>query len=160
MKKKTLILFFAVLMPTLPLRAEITSRTTNGLSEPEQLGITAGTALACNAGGQLDDFELIASRLIANKALTEAAEKEGYRAYAEAKFNAYSEQRKNPQMSCGQVLDSFRNLPLFRSVVYADGTIKMYDGTYLRPQRPVTKPAKKAAVKKPAKKNTKLKKKK
>ena len=73
------------------------SRTTEGLSEAEQLGITAGVALSCNAGGKLDDFELIASRIIANKALTQEAEQKGYREYAEAKFGAYNEQRNNPQ---------------------------------------------------------------
>jgi hypothetical protein len=112
-------------------------RTVNGLTEAQQLGITAGTALACNAGGKLDDFELIASRIIANQALTEEAEKQGYREFAESKLRAYNEQRHNPQESCGAVLDSFKHLPIFRSVVYADGGLKMYDGQYLKPLRPV-----------------------
>ena len=132
------------------------SRTTEGLTEAEQLGITAGTALACNAGGKLDDFELIASRIIANKALTAEAEQQGYREYAESKFRAYSEQRNNPQETCGAVLDSFTHLPIFRSVVFADGGLKMYDGTYLKPLRPVQqksiktppRPTKKSAGKK------------
>ena len=137
MFKKMLILFccFAALT------AQAGNRTTEGLTEAEQLGITAGTALACNAGSRLDDFELIASRLIANKAPTEEAEQADYRAYAEAKFNAYREQRSDPQETCGGVLDSFNNLPIFRSIVYADGSVKMYDGSYLRPKRPVSKPA-------------------
>lgn len=112
-------------------------RTTNGLTEAQQLGITAGTALACNAGSRLDDFELIASRIIANKALTAEAEQKGYREFAESKLRAYNEQRNNPQESCGAVLDSFKHLPIFRSVVYADGGVKMYDGSYLKPLRPV-----------------------
>ncbi|MBQ7413080.1 MAG: hypothetical protein IJV07_02250 [Alphaproteobacteria bacterium] len=131
-------------------------RTTEGLTEAQQLGITAGTALACNAGGKLDDFELIASRIIANKALTAEAEQQGYREYAESKFRAYSEQRSNPQESCGAVLDSFTHLPIFRSVVFADGGLKMYDGTYLKPLRPVqqkpNKPAQKSAKKSAGKK--------
>ena len=116
-----------------------TDRTTKGLTEAQQLGITAGTALACNAGGKLDDFELIASRIIANKALTAEAEQQGYREFAESKLRAYNEQRRNPQESCGGVLDSFNHLPIFRSVVYADGGLKMYDGTYLKPLRPIKK---------------------
>ena len=95
----------------------------------------------------LDDFELIASRIIANKALTPEAEKEGYEEYAVSKFNAYNMQRKNPQASCGEVLDSFSRLPIFKSVVYADGGVKMYDGSYLKPLRPVTKPSPKAKKK-------------
>ena len=130
------IIIFLFLLMTLPVYAD-SDRTTEGMTEAEQLGVTAGLALACNAGGKLDDFELIASRLIANKALTEEAEQKGYREFAEAKFNAYNEQKNDPKESCGAILDSFNQLPLFRSVVFADGGLKMYDGTYLKPPRPV-----------------------
>lgn len=119
------------------------SRTTQGLTEAEQLGITAGLALACNAGARLDDFELIASRIIANKAQTKAEEDKGFHQFAESKLNSYMEQRNNPQVPCGVVLESFNNLPIFKSVVYADGGLKMYDGTYLKPLRPVKKTDKK-----------------
>ena len=122
-------------------------RTTEGLTEAEDLGITAGLALACNAGGKLDDFELIASRIIANKALTAEAEQKGYREFAEAKFRAYNEQRNNPKETCGAVLDSFNHLPIFRSVVFADGGLKMYDGTYLKPLRPVKPVSQKVTTK-------------
>ena len=128
------ILLFLCLFSLPVLAAE---RTTNGLTEAQQLGITAGIALACNAGSRLDDFELIASRIIANKALTAEAEQKGYREFAESKLRAYNEQRNNPQESCGAVLDSFKHLPIFRSVVYADGGVKMYDGSYLKPLRPI-----------------------
>ncbi len=144
MKKWILLFFLGYCVGSSPAGAQEYSRTTRGMSEPEQLGITAGTALACNAGAKLDDFELIASRLIANKALTAADEQKGYREYAEAKFQAYNEQRNNPQATCGEVLASFNHLPIFRSVVYADGGVKMYDGSYLKPVRPVTRPAVKA----------------
>ena len=132
---KKLILCLCLMAST----AIASDRTTNGLSEASQLGITAGLALACNAGSKLDDFELIASRIIADKALTEEAEKVGYREFAEAKFRAYKEQRNSPKESCGAVLDSFNRLPIFKSTVYADGGVKMYDGTYLKPRRPVNK---------------------
>ena len=130
------VIFFCSLM-MLVCGVQAASRTANGLTEAEQLGITGGTALACNAGAQMDDFELIASRIIANKALTKEEEEEGYRQYATSKFNAYNEQKNNPQLGCGTVLESFRNLPIFKSVVYADGSVKMYDGSYLKPKRPV-----------------------
>ena len=143
------IVVFLFLLAAMPVYAD-GDRTTEGLTEAEQLGITSGLALACNAGSKLDDFELIASRLIANKALTAEAEQKGYREFAEAKFNAYNEQKKDPKESCGAILDSFNHLPLFRSVVFADGGLKMYDGTYLKPLRPV----------KPAQQNVQTKKKK
>jgi len=141
------IIIFLFLLMTLPVYAD-SDRTTEGMTEAEQLGVTAGLALACNAGGKLDDFELIASRLIANKALTEEAEQKGYREFAEAKFNAYNEQKKDPKESCGVILDSFNRLPLFRSVVFADGGLKMYDGTYLKPLRPVKSTKQKVTTKK------------
>lgn len=129
-------LMFLLCLCALPVFAQ-GNRTTRGLTEAQQLGITAGVALACNAGSKLDDFELIASRIIANKALTKEEEQKGYREFAESKLRAYNEQRNNPQESCGGVLDSFNHLPIFRSVVYADGGLKMYDGSYLKPLRPV-----------------------
>lgn len=49
-------------------------------------------------------FELIANRYIANQALNDAAEKRGYREYAQEKFNTYQEQKKNPQLTCSEVL--------------------------------------------------------
>lgn len=140
-------IFFCLLFISGLAHAEQITRTLDGINEAQQLGMTAGIALACNAGGKLDDFELIASRIIANKALTPEAEKEGYEEYAVSKFNAYNMQRKNPQASCGEVLDSFSRLPIFKSVVYADGGVKMYDGSYLKPLRPVTKPSPKAKKK-------------
>ena len=137
-----------MVLMAMPVFADDTERTTEGMTEAEQLGVTAGLALACNAGGKLDDFELIASRLIANKALTAEAEQKGYREFAEAKFGAYNEQKNDPKESCGAILDSFNRLPLFRSVVFADGGLKMYDGTYLKPKRPVKFVEQKVKVKK------------
>ena len=131
------IIMLLLLLAVAPAYADDVERTTEGLTEAQQLGITAGLALACNAGSKLDDFELIASRLIANKALTAEDEQKGYREFAESKFEAYNEQKNDPKESCGAIMDSFNRLPLFRSVVFADGGIKMYDGTYLKPVRPV-----------------------
>ncbi len=131
-----------------------TSRTARGLSESEQLGVTAGAALACNAGGKLDDFELIASRIIANQAPTAAAEKEEYTRYATYKLKTYREQKSNPQMTCGEVLETFNRLPIFRSVVYADGGVKMPNGKMLKPIRPVVQPAKQKTKAAPKQKQT------
>ena len=131
------IIMMLILLAAVPVYAMGGERTTEGMTEAEQLGVTAGLALACNAGSKLDDFELIASRLIANKALTAEAEQKGYREFAEAKLGAYNEQKNDPHESCGAILDSFNHLPLFRSVVFADGGLKLYDGTYLKPPRPV-----------------------
>jgi len=139
---------FLILLCLFSIPAFASDRTTRGMTIPTQLGITSGTALACNAGSKLDDFELIASRIIANSAATEEAEQAGYREFAEAKLRAYNEQRNDPKESCSAVLDSFRHLPIFRSIVYADGSVRMYDGSFLKPQRPVKKKAPPAQQKK------------
>lgn len=128
-------------------------KTLRNMSEAQLLGITAGTALACNAGAKLDDFELIANRYIANQALNDAAEKRGYREYAQEKFNTYQEQKKNPQLTCAEVLDSFNSLPIFKTVVYADGSIKTPDGKIIKARKPLM-PQKKTGKKKKAQKTT------
>ncbi len=110
------------------------SRTLNGINENEQLGMMAGLALACNAGGRLDDYELIASRIMANTAQTDLDQKKAERQYAEAKFKAYKEHKETPQTSCGEILESFAHLPIFKSIVYADGTVKTPDGKVLKPR--------------------------
>ena len=130
------------------------SRTLNGINENEQLGMMAGLALACNAGAKLDDYELIASRLLANTAQTNAEQKQAERQYAEAKFKAYKEHKASPRASCGEILESFSALPIFRSVVYADGSVKTPDGKLLK-TRPEEKQARKQ-VKKQNYKNKKI----
>ncbi len=111
------------------------------LEEAAQLGTLAGLASACGAQEKLNNYELIAARLIANKSTSEAQEKEGYRRYAEEKFRAMQEHQRTPKMTCGEILNRFQKMPLFKSVVYQDGSLKFYDGTYY--------PAKGMYVKKP-----------
>lgn len=113
-------------------------KTLRNMTEAQLLGITAGTALACNAGAKLDDFELIANRYIANQALNDAAEMQGYREYGREKFKTYQEQKKNPQLTCSEVLESFNALPIFKTVVYADGSLKTPDGKIIKARKPLT----------------------
>lgn len=153
MKKLFYLIGAALLMTSVTGYAQ-TDRTLSGMNENEQLGMMAGLALACNAGGKLDDYELISSRIMANKAQTDLEEKKAFRQYAQAKFNTYKEQKDNPQTTCGEILDSFNHLSLFKSVVYADGTVKMPDGKILKPRKgaviPKVKPRSKPASQKTA----------
>ena len=101
------------------------------------LGTMAGVAKACGENAQkLEDYELIAVRLIANKANSAVQEKEGYRKYVQEKMKAERRQKNAPQMSCSEVLSRFENMPLFKSVVYRDGSLKLSDGTFLPANRP------------------------
>lgn len=133
MKKIYLVMVFCVLIYSGHVQA--VSRTMNGITENEQLGMMAGLALACNAGGKLDDYELIASRILSNTSQTDADERKANRVYAEAKFKAYREHKTSPNATCGEILDTFNHLPIFKSTVYADGTVKMPDGRILKPRK-------------------------
>ena len=100
------------------------------VEEAAQLGTIAGLAEACGSKKKVENYELIAARLIANKSDSEEQEQLGYRRYAEEKVRAMNEHRNNPQMTCKEILKRFEKLPLFKSVVYQDGSMKFYDGTF------------------------------
>ncbi len=128
---------FFLMVGTLPAAAQ---RTDAGLSIPEQLGITAGIAQACNVNPEmLKNYELIASRLIANPAPTAEIEYAELQTYAQAKLEALKGQKKTPQLSCSEVLARFENQPLFQSVVFKDGTVKLPDGKLIKPVRTAKK---------------------
>ena len=99
------------------------------LDEAAQLGTMAGLAQMCGAK-ELENYELIAARLIANKSPSIEAEKAGYRRYAEEKLRAMREHKTKPKLTCGEILNRFQKMPLFKSVVYQDGALEFYDGTY------------------------------
>ena len=98
--------------------------------EAGQLGTMAGLADACGSKDKLKNYELIAARLIANKSASEEEEMQAYRRYAEEKVHAKRKHQKSPKMTCGEILKRFENMPLFKSIVYKDGSLKFYDGTY------------------------------
>lgn len=103
------------------------------LTETQKLGITAGTAYACGADSRLKDYELIVSYILKNKSKDAKMAQRQVEEYALAKFNAYHQQRALPNLSCDQILTSFYNLPLLKSVVYKNGTIKLPDGKIIKP---------------------------
>ncbi len=110
-------------------------RTLTGTTETQQLGMAAGAALACGAGQELDDFELIASRIIANKSPSRQREIEELKVYAEEKLRTYNMQRTSPPEDCATVLNSFMNMSIFSSTIYSDGTVKLPDGSLLKPRK-------------------------
>jgi hypothetical protein len=113
----------------------LAQRTLTGTTETQQLGMAAGAALACGAGQELDDFELIASRIIANKAPSRQREIEELKIYAEEKLRTYNLQRQSPPTDCSTVLNSFKKMSIFSSTIYADGTVKLPDGSFLKPRK-------------------------
>lgn len=149
MKKNILVLFCFGLMLIMPLEGMAASRTAKGVSLTEQLGISAGVALACQVDtDQLKNYEMIASRIIANPLKTEKEEKEALNVYAKAKLKAFQEQKKKTLMRCGEVLKRFEKQDIFKSVIYRDGTIKMPNGQVVKPQRPFKSSKKRVQKKK------------
>ena len=148
--KKNISLFFCVCLGLLmPLEALANSRTAKGVSVTEQLGISAGVALACQVDtDQLKNYEMIASRIIVNPLKTDKEEKEALNIYAKAKLKAFQEQKKKSLMRCSEVLKRFEKQDIFKSVVYRDGTIKMPNGKVIKPQRPIKNEKKRVKKKK------------
>ena len=108
--------------------------------EAALLGTMAGLAETCGENAKrISDFELISARLIANKADSDDEEIKGYQRYAKEKVAASRKQKNNPQITCKEVLYRFENMPIFKSVVYSDGSLKLSDGTFLKAKRPPLK---------------------
>ena len=95
--------------------------------------------MACGSDKKLEDFELISSRLIANQSPTEEEELRQSRIYTQAKWDALQRETKEHTVNCKEVLDHFNKLPLFNSIVYADGSVKLPDGIWSKPLRPIKK---------------------
>ena len=149
MKKNISLLFCIGLVVLTPTSLLANSRTAKGVSLTEQLGISAGVAFACQVDAdQLENYEMIASRIIVNPIKTDKEEKEALKIYAKAKLKAFKEQKQKSLMPCGEVLKRFEKQEIFKSVIYRDGTIKMPNGKVVKPQRPVKSSKKKVKKKK------------
>jgi len=122
--------FFLISIPT-------QAQNIQKMTDAEQLGMMAGLAAACGSTKKLEDFELISARLLANSSPTEENEKQKIWKYMSAKWNAMQRQQKEVPVPCAEVLEHFNQLPLFQSIVYSDGSVKLPDDTWSRPLRPL-----------------------
>ena len=109
------------------------------LALANQLGAAAGAAYVCKAGKALEDYEVIASRLLANSAATNEEEQTLNETYVAAKVQAIKLHKSKHPMACKEILNRFKAMRIFKFVVYADGSVKMDDGTMLHPKRPLKK---------------------
>ena len=112
----------------------------NLMSEAGQMGTLYSLASLCGENTQkLKDYELIASRIMATRADTLEEENAVKKEYLWQKFKSFQKYNNASLSDCDQILHQFRRMPLFQSVVYSDGGIKMYDGTYFPSKRPFKK---------------------
>ena len=104
------------------------------LEEMQQLGYIAGQGLACRAR-KYQKYELLARALLVTKSPNDKLQQQAMRTYNEAKIDAMSTIFDNDYAGCDQIVYSFNRQKIFQSTLYADGKIKLYDGTILKPRK-------------------------
>ncbi|MBO4520365.1 MAG: hypothetical protein J5787_04085 [Alphaproteobacteria bacterium] len=123
--RKIIIIFILAFFPLNTFAAEV--------NDAEDMGRLAGVVLACNAHKTLYQFEEIISRYFSNTSPNEDVEKALIRDYAQAKANSFSiyRYRKN---DCAQTIREFSQMPIFKSELYSDGSLRLPDGKFLYPR--------------------------
>lgn len=104
------------------------------LDEMRQMGDVAGQGLACRAR-KYQQYELLARALLVTKSPNDKLQREAMIAYNETKIDAMSQIFANNYEGCDQIVYNFNRQKIFKSVLYADGKIKLYDGTLLKPRK-------------------------
>ena len=105
------------------------------LDEVRALGAVAGQGLACGAS-KYDTFELLARAILISKAVSNNMQAEGMYAYNEEKANAYMSKQYDGLYDCDEINRRFDRQAIFKMTLYADGTLKMPDGTIVTPRQP------------------------
>lgn len=99
------------------------------------LGTTCGQGLACKSQ-KYHQFELLARAMVVGKAANDAMQKEGMQRYNAGKAEAFMNMEASNFADCEAVRNNFDNQKIFKSVLYSDGRIKLYDGTMITPRKP------------------------
>lgn len=99
------------------------------------LGAVSGQGLACKSS-KYHQFELLARAIIMGKAPNSAVQEDGLRQYAAGKTAAFTEMEEARFAGCAEILQRFENQPIFKSVLYSDGRLKLADGTLIKPRQP------------------------
>lgn len=103
--------------------------------EVKALGIVSGQGMACGAS-KFDTFEMLARAILISKATSDRQQAEGMKIYNEAKADAYISKRMDGFYECALINSRFDSQDIFKATLYADGTIKMPDGTIITPRQP------------------------
>lgn len=119
------------MLPAVAFSAEKMSYT----DEASALGSISGQGLACHAK-KYHQYELLARAIVKSKAVSDKAEKDGFYAFNDGKANAFMDILNNNFSECEEINYSFNRQKIFKSVLYSDGKIKMFDGTVITPRQP------------------------
>ena len=130
--KKFLMSIVAVLL----LSESANSSYNNPTYEEEMylLGRVAGQGLGCKSQ-KYHQFELLARALVVGKAANDDIQSAGMFEFNNGKATAFIELEDSNFADCSDILPSFENQPIFKSVLYSDGRIKLFDGTIITPRR-------------------------
>lgn len=105
------------------------------LDEMKALGTVSGQGLVCGAS-KYDQFEMLARAIMLTKAPNNEMLQKGVYAYTEAKASVYMNKRLDGGYLCRDIASRFDEQDIFKISLYADGTIKMPDGTIITPKMP------------------------
>ena len=102
-------------------------------NDDEEMGHIAGVVLACGAYKPLYQFEEILSRYISNTSRSPEIEKARLRSYAQSKLSSFSIYRKRKE-ECASAVRDFTRMPIFKTELYSDGSLRMPDGKFFYPR--------------------------
>ena len=122
--RKTIIVFMLALLPLNASAAEINA---------EDMGHLAGAVMACGAQRTLYQFEEILSRYFSNTSPNAEVEKSLIKDYARAKAATFS-LYKSRKDDCARTIRNFSQMPILRSELYSDGSLRLPDGKFLYPR--------------------------
>ncbi len=124
----------AVLLFSFTVHAQL-SITPSYIEEMKALGTVSGTGMACGAP-KYATFEMLARAILVTKAVSDKNQEEGMIAYNTAKADAFLAKQADGLFNCDELNARFNNQKIFKTTLYADGTIKMYDGKVYHPRHP------------------------
>ena len=104
------------------------------LDEATALGSVAGQGLACHAK-KYHKFELLARAIIVSKAQSDKMQKDGLRAFNEAKADAFMTIESENFSDCDEIVYAFNRQKIFDATLYTNGKIKMPDGSLIIPRK-------------------------
>lgn len=128
------IFFGAALLCLLSISA-VNAKPITYQEEMYALGAVSGQGLACKSP-KYHQFELLARAIVIGKAPNAAVQEDGLRQYANGKASAFMEMEETRFAGCAEILQRFENQPIFKSVLYSDGKLKLPDGTLIKPRQP------------------------
>ena len=111
------------------------SPTLGYIDEMEALGTVSGTAMACGSP-KYETFEMLARAILVTKAASDEMQAKGMKAFNFAKVKAFVSKQKDSLLDCDEINARFDKQKIFKTTLYRDGTIKMYDGKVFRPRHP------------------------